>query len=137
MLTDNNPLTYVLTSAKLDATGQRWAAALGHYDFNIIYRPGKINQDADRMSRYPYEKIEDEQIKIEDNTVKVICKSIEITPPYKETLPCMSINIKEATETPGQPMAQIVMREIRQKQREDKVLGKWIRAVMDKKMPNK
>ena len=24
VLTDNNPLTYVLTTAKLDATGQRW-----------------------------------------------------------------------------------------------------------------
>ena len=24
--TDNNPLTYILTSAKLDATGQRWVA---------------------------------------------------------------------------------------------------------------
>ena len=26
--TDNNPLTYVLTTAKLDATGHRWLAAL-------------------------------------------------------------------------------------------------------------
>jgi hypothetical protein len=28
VLTDNNPLTYVLISAKLDATGHRWIAAL-------------------------------------------------------------------------------------------------------------
>ena len=27
--TDNNPLTYVLTSAKLDATGQRWICSIG------------------------------------------------------------------------------------------------------------
>ena len=40
VLTDNNPLTYVLTSAKLDATGQRWAFALGHYTFDITYRSG-------------------------------------------------------------------------------------------------
>ncbi|CAM5160322.1 unnamed protein product [Natator depressus] len=33
--TDNNPLTYVLTSAKLDATGQRWVAALASYEFSI------------------------------------------------------------------------------------------------------
>ena len=32
--TDNNPLTYVLTTAKLDATGQRWMAALGTYNFS-------------------------------------------------------------------------------------------------------
>ena len=31
--TDNNPLTYILTSAKLDVTGQRWVASLANYDF--------------------------------------------------------------------------------------------------------
>ena len=34
--TDNNPLTYILTSAKLDATGQRWVAHLANYDFRIV-----------------------------------------------------------------------------------------------------
>lgn len=28
VVTDNNPLTYILSKAKLDATGQRWVAAL-------------------------------------------------------------------------------------------------------------
>ena len=31
--TDNNPLTYILTLAKLDAMGQRWVASLANYDF--------------------------------------------------------------------------------------------------------
>ena len=31
--TDNNPLTYRLTSAKLDATGQCWVTSLANYDF--------------------------------------------------------------------------------------------------------
>ena len=35
--TDNNPLTYVLTTAKLDAMGHRWVAALSNYTFSIIY----------------------------------------------------------------------------------------------------
>ena len=35
--TDDNPLTYVLTTAKLDATGQRWVAALAMYNFKIYY----------------------------------------------------------------------------------------------------
>ena len=137
VLTDNNPLTYILTSAKLDATGQRWASALGQYNFSILYRPGMKNQDADAMSRYPYEKLDREHIKIEDNTVKAICCSIKEIPPYIEVLPSMGINIIEATETPGQTMAQIEVREIRKNQREDRTIGKWIRAVMDKKMPNK
>lgn len=47
MRTDNNPLTYVLTTAKLSATGHRWLAALSTYDFGIQYRPGRENIDAD------------------------------------------------------------------------------------------
>ena len=52
--TDNNPLTYVLTSAKLDATGHRWVAQLANYDFDIVYRSGKANIDADSLSRIPW-----------------------------------------------------------------------------------
>ena len=52
--TDNNPLTYVLTTAKLDATGQRWIAALGMYHFKIYYRSGKSNGNADALSRIPW-----------------------------------------------------------------------------------
>ena len=48
--TDNNPLTYVLTTAKLDATGHRWVAALSNYIFSIIYKPGKGHIDADALS---------------------------------------------------------------------------------------
>ena len=36
--TDNNLLTYILTTAKLDATGQRWVASLANYNFKIFYR---------------------------------------------------------------------------------------------------
>lgn len=52
--TDNNPLTYVLTSAKLDATGHRWLAALSTYDFSLKYRSGVQNIDADALSRRPH-----------------------------------------------------------------------------------
>ena len=53
VVTYNNLLTYVLSSAKLDATGQRWVAALAEYDFSIKYRLGRKNQDADALSRLP------------------------------------------------------------------------------------
>ena len=33
--TYNNPLTYILTTAKLDATGQRWVASLANYNFKF------------------------------------------------------------------------------------------------------
>ncbi|XP_071478188.1 uncharacterized protein [Diadema antillarum] len=53
VFTDNNPLTYVLTTAKLDATGHRWLAALANYDLKLTYRSGKTNVDADILSRRP------------------------------------------------------------------------------------
>ena len=51
--TDNNPLTFVMTTSKLNACGQRWVNALANYNFTIKYRPGKIHRDADCLSRAP------------------------------------------------------------------------------------
>ena len=51
--TDNNPLVYVMTTAKLDAHGQRWVGELANYDFSITYRPGRSNANADGLSRLP------------------------------------------------------------------------------------
>ena len=53
--TDNSPLTYVLTSAKLNATGERWVASLANYDFTIYYHSGKQNIKADALSRIKWE----------------------------------------------------------------------------------
>ena len=52
---DNNPLTYILTAAKLDATGQRWVASLANYNFKIFYRSGKLNVEADALPRIIWE----------------------------------------------------------------------------------
>ena len=72
--TDNNPLTYILTTAKLDATGHRWLASLGNYHFDIVYRPGTSNMDADGMSRLPEIMIEkDQQTQIPSESVKAVC----------------------------------------------------------------
>ena len=49
--TDKNPLTYVLTPAKLDACGQRWVAKLANYNFTIKYKCGLSNVEADALSR--------------------------------------------------------------------------------------
>lgn len=35
--TDNNPLTYNLTTAKLSTTRYHWLAALSTYDFDVLY----------------------------------------------------------------------------------------------------
>ena len=73
VLTDNNPLTYILTTAKLDATGQRWLAALVNFDFDIKYKPGKNNQDADGLSRRPQKPPhdDDEYIELQEQIEKM------------------------------------------------------------------
>ena len=51
--TDNNPLTYVMTTAKLDAVRHRWVAELADFNFKLQHKPGKLNSDADTLSRMP------------------------------------------------------------------------------------
>ena len=50
MLTDNNPLTYVLTTPNLDALGHRWVTALAGYNMTIRYLKGSDNKVADALS---------------------------------------------------------------------------------------
>ena len=49
--TDNNPLTYIFSSANLDAAGQHWVAHLASYNFSLEYQKGKDNTVADFLSR--------------------------------------------------------------------------------------
>uniref|UniRef100_A0A669BQ97 Gypsy retrotransposon integrase-like protein 1 n=1 Tax=Oreochromis niloticus TaxID=8128 RepID=A0A669BQ97_ORENI len=72
--TDNNPLTYVLTSAKLSAVGHRWFAALATYDFTIQYRPGRHNSDADLLSRQYAQEEVGEWTSIPPAGIKALCK---------------------------------------------------------------
>ncbi|XP_025763376.1 uncharacterized protein LOC112847002 [Oreochromis niloticus] len=74
--TDNNPLTYVLTTAKLNAVGHRWLAALATYDFNIQYRPGRHNIDADLLSRQHTN--DTEWTDVPQSAIKAICKKESI-----------------------------------------------------------
>ena len=51
--TDNNPLTYVLTTQNLDATGHRWVGALASFEFELEYQKGLENGAADALSHIP------------------------------------------------------------------------------------
>ena len=58
VFTDNNPLTYVLTSAKLDACGQRWVAKLANYNFS--------NTEADALSRIKWPEALSDNVDIDN-----------------------------------------------------------------------
>ena len=60
--TDNNPLTYFLTSPNMDATKQRWINELAKYDFSLKYQKGKNNTVADALSRISKEHLSDEEM---------------------------------------------------------------------------
>ena len=73
--TDNNPLTYILTLAKLDAMGQRWVASLENYDFRIFYKSGMTNVEADALSCIP----RDGHALIDTPTIKAIMTAVPST----------------------------------------------------------
>ena len=50
MLTDNNPLTYILMTQNLDALGHWWVAALASYNMTIKYLKCSDNKVADALS---------------------------------------------------------------------------------------
>ena len=49
--TDNNPLSYILMTAKLDAASHCWVTSLANYNFWLHYQARKANIDADALSR--------------------------------------------------------------------------------------
>ena len=81
VFTDNNSLTYILTTAKLDATGHRWVAALSNYTFSISYKPGR-NTDADALSSIQWP----EAVDISSQTVHAVCEGVQAPHGKVETL---------------------------------------------------
>ena len=70
--TDNNPLVYVLSSAKLNATGQRWVNQLADFNLNLHYKPGKSNTEADYFSRFPQDISKHTKIMSQDEINKLM-----------------------------------------------------------------
>ena len=96
--TDNNPFTYVLTTAKLEATGHRWVAALSNYTFSIIYKSGKDHNDADALShiRWP------EAMEISSQAVHAVCEGVQAPHGKVETL-CHGAQVVEALRQDNAP----------------------------------
>ena len=123
-VTDNNPLTYIFTTAKLDATGQRWVAALSNYNFSIKYRCGRNNADADGLSRR-IEKSGENCIFPE--VLKAICQSITVSSPLVESVAVTS-SVPVTDDIPEQLLAHALSsKDWRKAQRDDPTL----KSIMD------
>ena len=82
VFTVNNPLTYILTTAELDATEHRWVAALSNYTFSISYKPGRNNTDVGALSRIKWP----EAVDISSQPVHVVCEGVQAPHGKIETL---------------------------------------------------
>ena len=62
MHTDNNPLTYILTTLNLDVLGHHWVVALASYNMKLEYLKGSDNKVADALSRVSTQKLDKETV---------------------------------------------------------------------------
>ena len=60
--TNNNPLTYVMSSPNLDAMGHHWVAALANFNMSLEYQKGTDNKVADCLSRVT-ERLDERSVK--------------------------------------------------------------------------
>ncbi|OAE18498.1 hypothetical protein AXG93_163s1310 [Marchantia polymorpha subsp. ruderalis] len=60
LVTDHQPLKWLMESDKLTGKLARWALILQEYDFQVVHRPGVANLDADGLSRNPCTSQEDD-----------------------------------------------------------------------------
>ena len=104
--TDNNPLTYVLTTAQLDAMGHRWVASLANYNFHLHYQSGRSNVEADALSRIDWGK-NDLTFPAEAIQAIVTAAVIGQGKEYIEAIPCSHQAIESFTP-PAHDNAQVV-----------------------------
>ena len=130
--TDNNPLTYIFSSANLDAAGQRWVARLASYNFSREYQKGKDNTVADFLSRMnkrlPEEEVQEYLNQILYPGVKVALDKA-ITPIEERaeqgvrlTLDCQGGSQEETVEARPARLATTNVTGWKQEQKEDPIL---------------
>ena len=123
VFTDNNPLTYILTTAKLDAMGHRWVASLGPYNFNLHYKPGKLNSDADALSRINWQSVGAEEVKATMDLAQVD-RTVIIDPSvFEDTL--VKVPIMKSLRTDD------TTRKWRQRQNQDPEIRAIIQMITD------
>ena len=88
VFTDNNPLLFVMTLEKPNASTQRWVSELAEYNFDIHFRPGKVNRDADCLSRLP----------LDINRYQDLCKETTTLDAFQTMVAAIRIN-KSPKET--------------------------------------
>lgn len=126
VFTDNNPLTYVLSTAKLNAVGHRWVGQLADFRFDIRYRPGKSNIDADTLSRCPLDINTLMTQCSEELSEEAVCTIWEGTRRAQERdiAWVAALTLASQPQPPIEPLQAISHDELVRKQRADFAIGK-------------
>jgi len=118
VVTDNNPLTYVLTTAKLDAVGHRWLAELSTYNFELVYKSGRTNIDADTLSRLP-----SRPCTCSSNMVRQACISVAESEDWSGYVTSLPIDPRVCNQiVPPLSLDQVITRDWKKEQNLDPVL---------------
>lgn len=125
MYSDNNPLTYVLSTAKLNATGCWWVAELADFHFTIKYRPGKENIDADSLSRMPLDMETYMKECSEEVSYDVIGATTQAVENQDESSVSwyMGVSVKCAAVNERTPLIPLTTGQIKNDQRNDPTIG--------------
>jgi hypothetical protein len=59
IITDHQPLKWLMDTPDLGGKHARWSLLLQDYDFVVVHRPGAKHQNADTLSRFPRSSVED------------------------------------------------------------------------------
>ena len=130
--TNNNLLTYIFSSANLDAVGQCWVAHLASYNFSLEYQKGKDNTMADFLSQMneclPEEEVQEYLNKIPYPRVKAVLDNAIM--PIEEhaeqgvwpSSDCQDVHQEETVGARPARLATTNVTDWKQEQKEDPVL---------------
>ena len=129
--TDNNPLTYIMSTAKLNTVSHRWVGELSDFRFSIKYRPGKTNIDADTLSRVPLDINNFTSVCTEELSQEVVSAAWEGTrvAQQKEVawVAVLLDSSQDVVLQPGAPLQEIKPDDLMQAQRDDPTMKQVIR----------
>ena len=134
--TDNNPLTYILSSAKLSAVGMRWVNELADFNFAIHYKPGKTNIDADYLSRHPTDIAELKRLcteTVDQQCLGAAMSGVEYSGPVMSAaVVAERLELKSEDELPSVSREKLV-----ESQQKDEVIGPVYKAVVVGRRPSR
>ena len=106
--TDNNLLTYIFSSANLDAAGQQWVAQLVSYNFSLEYQKGKENTVANFLSqmkeRLPEEEVQEYLNQTPYPGVKAVLDNVIM--PLEE---CAEQGVRPTPDCQGNPQEETIV----------------------------